>query len=445
MLSEILERKELTSKEKINFLKLKKTILDNYYIPHEPTDKQVKFLLDDREELLYGGAAGGGKSDALLMGALQYVDEPDYSAILFRKSFSDLKLPDGLIPRSHEWLDSTDATYKAQDKVWKFPSGATLTFGYLQYEEQKKRYQSSAYQYIGFDELTQFTESQYRYLFSRLRRLKGSNVPMRMRGASNPEDNWVKDRFDVKQEGEGEPFIPADMKDNPFLDHESYEASLNKMDIVDRKRLKYGNWEIKKSGNMFKREWFEIVERAPNTLNDWTRYWDKGATEVNDNNQDPDWTVGVKAGVKNGITYIKDMKRKRGRPAMIENLIKQTAILDKEDSRKLKIFIEEEGGSSGKESISHYKRNILSNFNFEGDRVTGSKSERASPLSAAAERGEVKLVRGDWDIDAFLDELETFPGGTHDDIVDATSGVYNKLNTGKVVDLRPRSKKPAGF
>ena len=105
------------------------------------------------------------------MAALQYVEVPEYAAILFRQSYADLSLPGALMDRAHGWLFQTDARWGDLKKTWIFPSGATLSFGYLENENDKYRYQSAEFQFVGFDELTQFTESQYTYLHSRLRRL----------------------------------------------------------------------------------------------------------------------------------------------------------------------------------------------------------------------------------------------------------------------------------
>ncbi len=162
------------------------------------TPRQKDFLWLDCLEAFYGGAAGGGKSSALLMAALQLVDIPGYSAIIFRQTYADLALPGALMDRSFEWLLPTDAKWNATEKKWLFPSGATLNFGYLESENDKYRYRSSEFQFIGFDELTNFTETQYRFLFSRLRRTNSINVPLRMRSASNPGGvghDWVKTRF----------------------------------------------------------------------------------------------------------------------------------------------------------------------------------------------------------------------------------------------------------
>jgi len=91
------------------------------WIPHTPTPKQQQFLDCGAREAFYGGAAGGGKSDALLMAALAYVDHPGYAAIIFRRSFSDLSLPGALMDRSHDWLGATGAVWNAHEHAWSFP------------------------------------------------------------------------------------------------------------------------------------------------------------------------------------------------------------------------------------------------------------------------------------------------------------------------------------
>lgn len=419
-----------------------KTVIENPYIPHIPTFKQKMFLCLPFEEAFYGGAGGGGKSDALLMAALQYVDFPGYSALLLRKTYADLTLPEALMDRASEWLDRNDLhergiapRWNNAKKTWYFPSGSTLTFGYLQSENDKFRYRSAAFQYIGFDELTDFSSTQYKFLFSRLRRLKQFNVPGRMRSASNPGGfghDWVKERFVLYGWNNGRPFIPAWMEDNPFLDHDQYGRSLDRMDPVERAQIKHGDWDILASGNFFKREWFKhYVDSRPFAGNfvGLVRYWDKASTPKSENNPDPDWTVGIlMARGKDGRYYILDMVRFRDTSLRNSELIRATAL---SDGIGTVIWMEEEPGSSGKDSIDVYRRGVLPEFNFRGDKVTGSKSDRAGPFASQVEAGNVVLVRAEWNND-LINELSVFPDGTHDDIVDACSGAYNKLARIKV-------------
>jgi predicted phage terminase large subunit-like protein len=380
-------------------------------------------MATDRE-VFYGGAAGGGKSEALLMAALQYIEEPGYAAILFRRTFADLALPGALMDRSREWFGGTKARWNNSEHTWTFPSGASLTFGYLEHEQDKFRYQSAEFQFVGFDELTQFSESQYRYLFSRLRRLTSSDVPLRMRSASNPGGighEWVKQRFLV----EDRPFVPARLDDNPFLDREEYAQSLDELDPVTRRQLLMGDWTARHAGALFKREWFEIVDEAPVGFQH-LRYWDLAATERKPGT-DPDWTVGLLLTKSSaGVYYIMDVQRMRGTPQAVSARMKQTAQMDGPATH---IWIEQEPGASGVHVIHHFVTNVLDGFTVRGNRVTGSKVERASPVSSQAEAGNVKIVQGPW-VGVFLDEVEAFnPDGTHshDDQIDALSGAFMKL------------------
>ena len=172
------------------------------YIPYKPTPKQTAFLLLDNREAFYGGAAGGGKSIALLMAALQYVDVPHYNAIIFRKTFSELELPEALMDVASQWLTpyklKKEVRWSDRKKTWTFPSGAKLTFGYLDTPRDKHRYQSAAFHFIGFDEATAFTEEDYLYMFSRCRKTKYQiDVPLRIRAVQpgNIGHKWVKKRF----------------------------------------------------------------------------------------------------------------------------------------------------------------------------------------------------------------------------------------------------------
>lgn len=255
------------------------------YIPHAPHPKQAEFLALDADEALFGGAAGGGKSDALLMDALRDVGTPGYSAILFRRSHKDLALPEGLIPRSHEWLGGTDAHWDGVQKEWRFPSGAVVAFGYIDDEKDRYRYQSAAFQFIGWDELTQFQETWYRYLFSRLRRVTSVDVPLRMRGASNPGGighQWVMGRF-VDPPNPARPFIPSLAHDNPTLDQTTYTRSLSQLDAVTRRQLEEGSWVQDASGLLYPEfvEAQHVIDRAPDGITNIVIGLDFGFVDAN--------------------------------------------------------------------------------------------------------------------------------------------------------------------
>lgn len=402
------------------------------YNPHVPTAKQAAFLLLTNREAFYGGAAGGGKSDALLMAALQYVDIPGYRAILFRKTYADLSLPGALMDRMKEWLapfregSNAEVRWVDKEKTYVFPSGATVTFGYLEHDSDKYRYQGAEFQFIGFDELTHINLNAYRYMFSRLRRLKGSKIPLRVRGASNPGGmghEWVKLRFLIEGPEKRRVFIPAGIDDNPYLDAEEYRESLAELDPITREQLMNGNWDVKTDHGIFDRDWFPMIDEIPTGHWKSVRYWDLAATEVK-KGKDPDWTVGLKLLEQNGIYIIEDIRRKRARPHVVEQLIQSTALMD---GKRTHIYMEQEPGASGVNTIDHYSRNILKGFVFKGHRNTGSKVERAAPASSAAEQGRIYVLRRAWNSE-FFDEIEAFPMVTHDDQVDGFSGAFNKVS-----------------
>lgn len=259
---------------------------DANYSPHSPTVRQQVFLNLNTLEAFYGGAAGGGKTDALLMAALQYVDVPGYSALLLMKTFADLSKPKALMDRAHEWLSGSGARWRGDLKRWEFPNvagpPAVLDFGYCQTDQDKYNYRTAEYQFIGIDELTRFQQQTYTYLFSRLRRLKtASHIPIRMRSASNPAQpgepgmEWVEARFipedfDPEIESQTEPralikpgiddksgrtieryFVFARLEDNPHLDAVEYELSLSELDSVSFEQLRKGDWRIRQRGDIY--------------------------------------------------------------------------------------------------------------------------------------------------------------------------------------------------
>jgi predicted phage terminase large subunit-like protein len=318
----------------------------------------------------------------------------------------------------------TDVTWSESNKRWTFPSGAKLSFGHLENEDDKYEYQGSEYHCIGVDELTHLTKTQYEYLFSRLRRRKGSTIPIRMRATSNPGGaghEWVKQKFMVEAKP-GRLFIPAGLIDNPHLDQDEYVKSLGELDPVTRAQLLNGDWSVRNQGNMFRREWYELVDDVKDMERE-VRFWDMASTEAK-KGKDPDYTVGVKLGVRKNSVYVLDVRRVRLNPGEARALVKQTAQLD---GKGCLIYQEQEGGSSGKIVTDTYARDLMG-YSFRGIPSTGDKVVRAHPVSASSFNRHIKILNAPWTGD-FLSELEQFPGAAHDDQVDAFSGAFNALNT----------------
>lgn len=402
--------------------------------PHRPTVRQWQALTPSRvREMLYGGAAGGGKSDFLLMAALEHIDVPGYSAIIFRRTFPQLSAPeDGLLARAQEWLTGQPGfqgidTVNGMPTRWKYKGGGTLSFSHMQLERDKYNHQGPSYQYIGWDELTQFTRTQYLYLMSRQRRLESQKwLPLRVRSASNPGGDgheWVRERFVDPKTRMDRIFVPSRLGDNPHLDREDYEATLRELPEYERCQLLDGDWDARPPGALFKREHFPIVDAAPEGMEE-VRYWDLAATEAKPG-KNPDATAGVRVGRLDAGRYVVvDVQHGRWSEAATEQRVLHTAQLD---GRGVSIRMEQEPGSSGK-LVIHAFRKALEGHDFRGVPSTGSKLVRAKAFIAACERGEVSLVRAAWN-EPFLRELEmvTFAGTEHDDQADAVAGAWNAL------------------
>ena len=405
----------------------------NRFIPITPTPKQTAALLmNSVRDMLYGGAAGGGKSVFLLTAALQYVDTPGYSAILFRKTFSDLMLPGALIPMSQDWLSpfmkSGEVRWQDKEKRYTFlESGATLSFGYLDAKNDELRYQGAEFQFVGMDEVTHIAPEAYRYLFSRLRRLKGSNIPIRMRSTANPggpHGEYYYQRYFVDKKGI---FLPAGLNDNPHLDVDTYRESLSELDEITRQQLENGDWEIRPTGDLFDKQWILAInyKDIPAHVR-WVRFWDLAAIDPkykkkNTNRQAPDWTIGFKLGFADGVYYIGDIVRVQKSPGEIEKIIAETAA---SDGYSCAIRMEEEGGASGIANTERYAKHILPGYNFAGVKPVVSKIERARPVAAACQVGTVLISSRCRHITDFFAQLDAFPNGANDDMIDALSGAF---------------------
>ena len=242
-----------------------------------PQPRQAEFMSRPEPEALYGGAAGGGKSDALVIEALRQVHIPHYRALILRKTNPQLS---DLVDKSQVYYHRAfpQAQYNATAHVWNFPSGAKIYFGSMQYTKDRTNYQGKAFDFIGFDELTHFEWEEYSYMMSR-NRPTGPGTRVYMRATTNPGGighGWVKARF-ITPAPPGTPiteeytvklpdgteqklqrarvFIPSSIFDNPALlaNDPGYLASLASMPEAEKQALLYGSWDSF-SGQVFT-EW----------------------------------------------------------------------------------------------------------------------------------------------------------------------------------------------
>lgn len=236
---------------------------DSPQIAWQPTERQSEFLAAPEDEVLYGGAAGGGKSTALLIDALGLaqggIARPGYRAILFRRSFPELR---DLIDASQALypIASRGATYSEAAKEWTFPSGAKVEFGYCESDSDRFRYQGREYTYVGWDELTLYpTSLPYDFLLTRLR-TTDRTLKTYCRATCNPGGighEWVREYWRIGNDGSATAhaelvgdrtftrrFIPARLSDNPHLEGSGYRESLMRQSVQTQKALLEGRWDV---------------------------------------------------------------------------------------------------------------------------------------------------------------------------------------------------------
>lgn len=225
------------------------------YCPHKPSPRQAAFLAVRELEAFYGGAAGGGKSDALLMCQLRFIERPRFSGLILRRTLTDLALPGAIMDRAKGWFAGMPGvTWNEVSKTARHVNGGRMQFGFCESPNDVFRYQGSEFHSICIDEVTQWQERTYRYLLSRLRRKMGDDIPLTMRCAGNPGGighKWVKARF-VKPGDPSRPFVPALAKDNPGLNVEEYERTLALLDETTKDQLLRGLWVEDTTGRVYR-------------------------------------------------------------------------------------------------------------------------------------------------------------------------------------------------
>lgn len=451
---------------------------------------QTAFLASSADIVIYGGAAGGGKTYSLLIEPLRHKDNPLFYGVIFRRTSPQITNPGALWDEAESLYPVTGATGVKSDTRFEWDGGMKIAFRHMEHEKNKLDWQGAQVGYVGFDEITHFSETMFTYMLSRGRSKSG--VDAYFRGTCNPDpDSWVRQwidwwigpdglpiiersgvvrwfirlgetmiwadtrealieahqEFPVTDENRIEPmsftFIPATIYDNKILlrTNPKYLAQLKGMPRVEREKLLGGNWNVRAQiGSYYNRDWIKPVTQIhpSSTL---VRFWDRAATEPSEANPDPDWTAGVKmARQPKGHSpryVIMDVKRDRLRPAGVLKLIETTAT---KDGRRTRVGVEQEPGASGKaDATATVSELVKLGFDVRKRRPTGAKKDRYLPFSAECENGEVGIMPGPWN-EAFHSENENciFDDNSKDDQCDAASGAFNELQQRSQVpdDLR---------
>lgn len=436
---------------------------------------QERFLACGDDIALYGGAAGGGKTAAVIMEPLRWVSHPGFRAVFFRRTYPQITEGGGPWDQAAKLYPPLGG--KERRMEWVFPSGARVMFRHMQREADRYKYDGASYPVILFDELAHFTSKQFWFLQARNR----TTLPIRpyTRMTSNPTDpdHWlykelvawwigpdgfpdptragvarwfVRDDDDeliwADSPDELEPiasklgrwpqsfsFHPAKVTDNPVLmqSDPGYLAKLQGLQRIERERLLSGNWHVRPvAGSYFRRDWFRVIpDLAVPDLRAVVRYWDRAASVPTENNPDPDRTAGVLMGLTlDGDVVVIHSYTIQASPGEVLEKIRELAEADlRRFGERYSVGLEVDPGAAGK-SERLYLARALAGLPIRWARPQASKERRAGPYSAAVEAGQVMVVKGPW-LDAYLRELEEFPEGRYDDQVDASSGAFHLLTS----------------
>jgi predicted phage terminase large subunit-like protein len=431
------------------------------------TGFQESFLRTGADSAIGGGAAGSGKSWAMIFEAARHHKVEGFDAIVFRRTSPELTGAGSVWEESTKIYPHLGGYPRLHRLDWKFPSKATIKFSHMHTEADVLAHQSKAYAFIAFEEITHFSEDQFWYMVSRNRSTCG--IRPYIRGTCNPDpdsfvarliDWWIGDdgypiirrggviRWFIRvddtlhwgdtaqelvlkhgvqpDEPKSFTFIPGRLEENKILMEKDpgYLTRLKLLPRVQRERLLGGNWKIRPAAGLyFQRQEFEIVDKVPGEIARVVRGWDKASTEPHEGNKDPDWTAGVKmAKLKDGRFIVLHVERDRGRPGKIDRLMRRTA---DQDGSGVIVAVYRDPGQAGKVDEEH-TRKLLVGHRFKSFPATKSKITMAEPFSSQVEGGNVVLLRGAWN-EVYLNELEAFPKGKHDDQVDGSSIAFKFL------------------
>ncbi|GHU51729.1 terminase [Clostridia bacterium] len=442
---------------------------------------QTLFLTTEADIAIYGGAAGGGKSFALLLTPLPYVGIKGFGTVIFRRDYGMIFSEGSLWDESMRLYTALgNVTVKRGQAEMRFTDRKGDTISKISYrhiarDDELSNWQGSQICQICFDELTHFSQKQFFYMLSRNRSTCG--VRPFVRATCNPDaDSWVAkfiswwindetgyaiqersgvlrwfirrgeeihwadsktdliEQFGLKtREEQAEPksvtFIASTIYDNKIMlsKNPEYLANLKALPIVERERLLSGNWKIKPAaGLFFKRTQIgDMLPIIPADVKTWVRSWDLAATSE-DEGGEPAYTAGVLMGKRsNGRYIVADVINRRLSSSDVRATIKHTAATDNARLGRVAVRLPKDPGQAGKDQAESMLK-FLAGYNVKAIAESGSKEARAEPVAAQWQSGNFDIVVGDWN-EMYFTQLESFPSSKFKDMVDATSTAFAEL------------------
>lgn len=441
---------------------------------------QELFLSTPADIAIYGGAAGGGKSYALLLEGARYINNPKFGAVIFRRNSIQITMEGGLWESSIEVYGGIKGAMPKSNprRHWRFKSGARVNFAHIDGDKDLMKWMGSQITMIGYDELTHFTEKQFFYMLSRNRSTCG--VKPYIRATCNPDsDSWVakfiawwinpdtgypipersgvirymarvnniivwgctKEELTNKDidfiEIKSVTFIASTLKDNKILmeTNPQYYANLKALPEVEREQLLYGNWKIKPSaGSFFKRVQIgKILTVLPDDIVAICRGWDLAATDE-DENKEAAYTAGVLiARRSSGRFLVLDVINQQLKAGEVRKLILNTAKSDKAKYGPVRQRLPQDPGQAGKEQAQSYVQ-MLAGYDVVIKLESGSKESRAEPMAAQWQNGFFDVMEGEWN-ESYFNQLESFPLSKFKDMVDGGSSSFGEITLGMSFNL----------
>lgn len=441
--------------------------------------RQSAFVSSNVYEVLWGGEAGGGKSQGLIFVPLRWVSVGDFRALLLRRKSVDLA---PLQDKAQKVYPFFGGVFHKKDYLWSFPSGAVVRLGHCQHEDDKYRYQGDEFNLIGFDELTHFTASQYLELCSRVRTTNPS-LPQMIRATTNPGGrghDWVVNRWGLWLErdrhkvlgqattSEEEMFLSEPkpvlgenkvawfdganwlrdcslavasqsdtIKGRSFLRStrsectqlaKGYEAILNQLDPVRRAQLGKGDFSVKPARGLVFKD-LPVIPVLPSDVQAALSLGKLRSVLSVDlaASVDGDYTAMVHLVRYEDVIFVLSVDRFRLGPSETQARVEAKARLVSRLYQSAILF-EQDPGQAGKTQINDYQKR-LAGLEVRSVRPFDNKVVKAGATSAAASQGKVVLLSGSW-VGDFVSEAESFPEGDYDDQVDALSFGFNWLFEG---------------